>query len=85
MLAAWQCVLLFPVFVTAKCILAPLLSIAGLPEDDVEIIRYKAQPYIVESISGLDKKSLPRSLALSAGISLALAISLVLGVEMGPK
>lgn len=85
MLVVWQCVPLFPVFVSAKCILAPVLSIAGLPEDDVEIIRYKAQPYIVESISGLDKKSLPRSLALSAGNSLALAISLILDVKMELK
>lgn len=85
MLAAWQYVLFFPVFVTAKCILAPVLSNAGLPEDDVVIIRYKAQPYIFESICSIDKKSLPRSLALSAGKSLALAVSLVLGVTMEPK
>ena len=85
MLAAWQNVLLFPVFVIAKCILAPVLGNAGLPEDDVEVIRYKAQPYIFESIRSIDKNSLPRSLALSAGKSLALAFCSFLVAQWNPN
>lgn len=50
-------------------------SNAALQIQDVSIARYKAQESIIERISAIDKRSLPRPLALSAGEHEALFMS----------
>ena len=48
-------------------ILAKISSSNGCIKDSYKLEKYVAQEKVIESISSIEKKSLPRSLALSAG------------------
>jgi len=64
-------------FESSAGILESLGSVKGLTaDDDVKVVRYKAQAEVIERVSATEKKSLPRSLALSAGGPIALSLAL---------